>query len=547
MKSRFFGISNSLIVSILVLTTVLISGIYFFVAYEWIRRDIKEAEAINLQIDENNAHYLKLNKMKLDIANLIKDVEDATDDFYKLSDDLGVGNGFYDIDERVDKFYLQWNKDIHEDINGLENEIEFGFSDQFKIHFIDLLDAVKNLKAKETTVIKTLQAGEYASQPIDEEFRKLRKKYKVILDLHSDKHIESYEPLTSIHHSKMIFWVVGAVLFILIIGMTYYGSYYLNSPLRKMRFLLQQLRDGNLPRDIEFKNKDYYQVSVSLNYLVKKLSDIRNYALQVGQGNFNNQEIIEFREEGELGTAFVLMQNSLERVAEEDAQRTHINQGLSKFSEILGNNTNNLKLFGDEVILNLVKFLQANQGALLVVNDDNKEDEYLELISGYAYEKKKYLNKKIVKGQGLIGQSWIERKSIYMTSVPDDYVNITSGLGYSTPRCVLIIPLIFNEIVQGVIELASFNKFKDYELGFIEKVSESISSALSSVKINTKTQQLLAQSKELTEQMKVQEEEMRQKVQELRVTQEESQRREEQYLREIRRLKKRIEEYERSF
>ena len=547
MKTRFFSLSNGLIIAILVFITVVISSVYFYVAYDWIMRDIQEAEDLNRKVESNNEEYLKLNKMKLDIAMLVEDVESATDMYHELSEKLSSQMRMYDIDEKIENFYNKWNKVISQDIDGLENEIEFGFDEKFKIHFIDMLDAVKNLKSKEISVIKALQNNQFQLEQVDDEFKKVRKKYRIVLDLHSEKHIEHYEELTSIHHSKMILGVVGGVLFILVFGMTYYGAYYLNAPLRKLRFILHQLRDGNLPRDIEFTNYDFHQIATSLNYLVKKLSDIRNYALQVGQGNFNNQEIIEFKEEGELGTAFVLMQQSLEKVAEEDAQRTHINQGLSKFSEILGNNTNNLKLFGDEVILNLVKFLQANQGALLVVNDDNKEDEFLELVAGYAYEKKKYLNKKIVRGQGLLGQSWIERKSIYLTSVPDDYVNITSGLGYSTPRCVLIIPLIFNEVVQGVIELASFNKFKDYELGFIEKVSESISSALSSVKINTKTQQLLGQSKELTEQMKVQEEDMRLKVQELRVTQEESQRREEQYLREIRRLKKRIEEYERSF
>ena len=198
-------------------------------------------------------------------------------------------------------------------------------------------------------------------------------------------------------------------------------------------------------------------------------------------------------------------------------------------------------------VLNLVKFLNANQGAFFVVNDENRADQHLSLIASYAYNKKKYVAKKIVKGQGLVGQAWIERKTIYITTVPEDYVSITSGLGQSTPKCILIIPLIFNEKTQGVIELASFKKLKDYELGFIEKVSESISSALTSVKVNVKTQLLLSRSEDLTQKMKLQEDEMRENVDELRLTQEESQRREEQHLREIRRLKKRLQEYERNF
>ena len=171
----------------------------------------------------------------------------------------------------------------------------------------------------------------------------------------------------------------------------------------------------------------------------------------------------------------------------------------------------------------------------------------MSLTSCYAYDKKKHIHREVVKGQGLVGQCWQEEKRIYMTDVPSDYINITSGLGYSTPRCLLIIPLIFNGVTQGVIELASFKELENYELNFVEKVAKSIASALASVKVNSKTQVLLNRSEQLTKKMKVQEDEMRLNVEELRMTQEESQRREEEHLREISRLRKRLEGYERSF
>ena len=219
------------------------------------------------------------------------------------------------------------------------------------------------------------------------------------------------------------------------------------------------------------------------------------------------------------------MRDRLLKVSEEEVKRSKINAGLAKFSEIIGNYTNNLELFGDEVISSLVKFLEANQGAFFVVNEN---EDALELVSSYAYEKKKFLNKKLRKGQGMAGQVWQEGKKLYIKDVPEEYVNITSGLGYSTPRCVLIIPLHFNEQVHGIIEVASFNEFEEYELEFVDKVAENIASALASVKVNTTTQKLLLESKELTEQMRAQEEEMRQNMEELQATQEELERREEE-------------------
>lgn len=344
-------------------------------------------------------------------------------------------------------------------------------------------------------------------------------------------------------HSINIF-ISTLLISIGILVLLYISSKKTKLPFRKLERVLYQIGKGNLPEKIGLNNKDYAVISEQLGKINALLIQIKEYARLVSKAEYDNSA--SFDNNGELGEALNEMKYSLSKLAKEDAQRSHINIGLAKFSEILGDNTNNLEKFGDNVLLNLVSFLNANQGALYVINDE-EDVETLELSSCYAYEKKKYLNQKIKKGQGLVGQCWLERKSIYMTQVPDDYVKITSGLGYSTPRCILIVPLVFNEKIQGIIELASFKPFEDYELNFVEKVIQSIASALASVKINTQTQFLLSQSERLTKQMKRQEEEMVKNVEELKMTQEESQRREEEHLREISRLRKRLEEYERNF
>lgn len=107
-----------------------------------------------------------------------------------------------------------------------------------------------------------------------------------------------------------------------------------------------------------------------------------------------------------------------------------------------------------------------------------------------------------------------------MTDVPDNYINITSGLGTANPSAILIVPMIYNDEIYGVIEIASFKEYEEFELGLVKKVAESIASAISTVRNNEHTRHLLTESQKLTEQMKSQEEALRQNAEELQSTQE---------------------------
>ena len=100
----------------------------------------------------------------------------------------------------------------------------------------------------------------------------------------------------------------------------------------------------------------------------------------------------------------------------------------------------------------------------------DKQDIFIEMKACYAFDRRKYLQKRIEIGEGLVGRCYQEKERIYLTEIPNDYIKITSGLGDDNPRALLIIPLIYNDVIYGLIELANFSDFPDYVIEFVERV-----------------------------------------------------------------------------
>ncbi len=157
----------------------------------------------------------------------------------------------------------------------------------------------------------------------------------------------------------------------------------------------------------------------------------------------------------------------------------------------------------------------------MVQEDSSSEETYMTLEACYAWDREKYVEQKIYQGEGLAGQAWLEKDTLYITDVPQDYITIVSGLGEANPTSILIVPLMVNEEVYGVVEMASFDEYQPHEVEFMKKIAESIAATISTARINSKTQKLLNESTQMTEQMQAQEEEMRQNMEELQATQEE--------------------------
>jgi len=307
-------------------------------------------------------------------------------------------------------------------------------------------------------------------------------------------------------------------------------------PIVKIQKTAESLQQGNTSVEIDKKYlKGSTEINIAmqmLNKLIYTMKDLVVFANNIGKGNLSS-ELIASGDKDEITVAMLSMRDNL-KVAEddkqkrqqEDEQRNWVTIGLAKFAELLRSNNDNLDDLCHSVISNLVKYTGANQGGIFILNDENHDRPVLEMKACYAYERRKFAEKEIEPGEGLVGTCFLERQSIYMTELPKDYIHITSGLGGETPSALLITPLMVNEEIYGIIEIAAFKVFDPHVKEFVEKVAESIASTISSTKTTIRTQQLLERSKLLAEEMANQEEELRQNMEEMQATQEEQFRRE---------------------
>ncbi len=263
------------------------------------------------------------------------------------------------------------------------------------------------------------------------------------------------------------------------------------------------------------KNREA-QLKTILQEKEKELESLSAFTQAIGKGNLE-VEPEEFIKKSELGQLILKMRDNLLQNKKEEEEKVWINKGKEIISDLL-RKYNDLKELSYNVLKALVDYAGLVEGAFYIY--DEEKDKIVNYAT-YAYNRKKFLKQEFKVGEGLIGEAVFEKDTIYRIEVPDDYAIFTSGLiKDKKPAAILIEPFVYNEKVEGVLEVAHIHPIDELTRRFIKEASEIIAQALFNLKVNYKTKKLLEESQKMMEQLRENEEELRQNAEEMRATQE---------------------------
>ncbi|HEY4306114.1 MAG TPA: response regulator, partial [Gemmatimonadaceae bacterium] len=256
-------------------------------------------------------------------------------------------------------------------------------------------------------------------------------------------------------------------------------------------------------------------VNAMANSLTVQVRNIADVATSVTKGDLTRQITVNAQGElDELKTNINQMIANLRETTERNQEQDWLKTNLAKFSRMM-QGQKDLESVSRLIMSELTPLVSAHHGAFFIADQD-AGGALLKLIASYAYRARKHVANRFAPGEGLVGQAFLEKQPILLQNVPDDYIQITSGLGEAPPRNIIVLPILFEGEVKAVIELASFLPFSQIHQTFLDQLAESIGVVLNMIQANMRTEELLEQSQKLTQELQSQSKELQQQQEELK-------------------------------
>ena len=251
----------------------------------------------------------------------------------------------------------------------------------------------------------------------------------------------------------------------------------------------------------------------NVNNMASNLTDqVRNIAsvtTGVAEGDLSRKITADAQGEVlELKQTINVMVDELRETTRQNSETVWLKTNLAELTRNMQTHSDPTEL-SKMLLSELAHLIDAQHGVFYLMDETVADDPCLRLLSAYAAKKGKQFASEWRIGEGLVGQCAYEKQCIELTTVPPGYIEITSGLGGAEPQNVLLQPILYENEVKAVIEVASFTTFSPIRQTFLEQLGESIGTVLHAIEVNRRTGNLLTQSQTFSEELRTRGEELR--------------------------------------
>ncbi|HEY9802598.1 MAG TPA: response regulator [Leptolyngbyaceae cyanobacterium] len=216
---------------------------------------------------------------------------------------------------------------------------------------------------------------------------------------------------------------------------------------------------------------------------------------------------------GVLARTFNQMLANLRITTKKNEDQNWLKSNIAEFTQLL-QGQRSLESVTNLILSKLTPLVDSQQSVFYVLDKTNDEPVF-KLIGSYAFNERRHLANRVRLGEGLVGQCALEKQRILLTEVPSDYIRINSGLGEALPINIIVLPIMFETEVIAVIEIASFHRFSELYVTFLEQFSAIIGVYLNSIDASAQTQKLLDESVALAAELKQSNQLLEEQTQEL--------------------------------
>ncbi|MGC2402557.1 MAG: HAMP domain-containing protein [Acidobacteriaceae bacterium] len=248
-------------------------------------------------------------------------------------------------------------------------------------------------------------------------------------------------------------------------------------------------------------------VNLLADNLTNQVRAIAEVATAVTKGDLTRSIQVEASGEvAELKDNINTMINNLRLTTERNTEQDWLKTNLARFTGML-QGQRDLSTMGRTLLSELAQLINAQQGVMFQMDH---EEEAMIPLSAFADDGSDIHMRRLKIGEGLIGQCAQEKRRMVITDVPPNTITIRSGLFEATPRNVIVLPILFEDRVKAVIELASLSPFTASQLAFLEQLTTGIGIVLNSIEATMQTEGLLKQSQQLAIELQMQQKELQQ-------------------------------------